>query len=156
VGCGHGASTILMALAYPHSQFVGFDYHGPSVGWARRAASKAGATNAAFEVATVKDFHGAKHDLVAFFDCLHDMGDPVGAPSHVKEMLNPDGAWMIVEPFAKDKLEDNLNLAGARGRAVFGRNRLVKPACAKWSRIGFTHFRRAAETPFNLVFEAKL
>src|ERR1700734_3463422 len=79
VGCGHGASTILMAQAYPNSQFVGFDYHGPSVGWARRAAAKAGAKNATFEVASAKDFHGAKYDLVAFFDCLHDMGDPVGA-----------------------------------------------------------------------------
>jgi SAM-dependent methyltransferase len=173
VGCGHGASTILMAQAYPNSQFVGFDYHGPSVGRARRAAAKAGANNASFEVATAKDFHGAKYDLVAFFDCLHDMGDPVGAASHVHEMLNPDGAWMIVEPFAHDKLEDNLT---PYGRLAYSASTMICTPASRAQEVGlclgaqsgearmrkvvtdggFTKFRRAAETPFNLVYEARL
>jgi SAM-dependent methyltransferase len=173
VGCGHGASTILMAQAYPNSQFVGFDYHGPSVDSARRAAVKSGANNAAFEVATAKDFHGAKYDLVAFFDCLHDMGDPVGASRHVHEMLNPDGAWMIVEPFANDKLEDNLTPVG---RVFYSASTMICTPASRAQEVGlclgaqsgearmrkvvmdggFTKFRRATETPFNLVYEAKL
>jgi SAM-dependent methyltransferase len=173
VGCGHGASTILMAQAFPNSQFVGFDYHGPSVGRARRAAAKAGAKNASFEVATAKDFHGARYDLVTFFDCLHDMGDPVGAAGHVREMLNPDGAWMIVEPFANDKLEENLNPAG---RLFYSASTMICTPASRAQEVGlclgaqagearmrkvitdggFTRFRRAAETPFNLVYEAKL
>jgi SAM-dependent methyltransferase len=173
VGCGHGASTILMAQAYPNSQFVGFDYHGPSVDSARRAAAKSGANNAAFEVATAKDFHGAKYDLVAFFDCLHDMGDPVGASRHVHEMLNPDGAWMIVEPFANDKLEDNLTPVG---RVFYSASTMICTPASRAQEVGlclgaqsgearmrkvvmdggFTKFRRATETPFNLVYEAKL
>jgi 2-polyprenyl-3-methyl-5-hydroxy-6-metoxy-1,4-benzoquinol methylase len=172
VGCGHGASTILMAQAYPNSQFVGFDYHGPSVGWARRAAAKAGAKNATFEVATAKDFHGAKYDFVAFFDCLHDMGDPVGAARHVREMLNPDGAWMIVEPFAHDQLEKNLNPVG---RVFYAASTMICTPASRAQEVGlclgaqsgearmrkviidagFTRFRRAAETPFNLIYEAK-
>jgi SAM-dependent methyltransferase len=172
VGCGHGASTILMARAYPNSHFVGFDYHGPSVGWARRAAAKAGTKNATFEVATAKDFHGAKYDLVAFFDCLHDMGDPVGAASHVREMLKPEGAWMIVEPFANDKLEDNLNPAG---RLFYSASTMICTPASRAQEVGlclgaqagearmrkvvmeggFSKFRRATETPFNLVYEAK-
>jgi len=172
VGCGHGASTILMAKAYPNSEFVGFDYHGPSVGWARRAAAKAGAKNATFEVATAKDFHGARYDLVAFFDCLHDMGDPVGASRHVHEMLNPDGAWMIVEPFANDKLEENLT---PFGRLAYCASTMICTPASRAQEVGlcmgaqagearmrkvvmdggFTKFRRATETPFNLVYEAK-
>jgi 2-polyprenyl-3-methyl-5-hydroxy-6-metoxy-1,4-benzoquinol methylase len=172
VGCGHGASTILMAQAYPNSQFVGFDYHGPSVGWARRAAARAGAKNATFEVATAKDFHGAKYDFVAFFDCLHDMGDPVGAARHVREMLNPDGAWMIVEPFAHDQLEKNLNPVG---RVFYAASTMICTPASRAQEVGlclgaqsgearmrkviteagFTRFRRAAETPFNLTYEAK-
>ena len=172
VGCGHGSSTILMAQAYPNSQFVGFDYHGPSVGSARRAAAKAGANNAAFEVATAKDFNGAKYDLVAFFDCLHDMGDPIGAARHVHEMLNPDGAWMIVEPFAHDKLEENLTPVG---RVFYSASTMICTPASRAQEVGlclgaqsgearmrkvvmdggFTKFRRAAETPFNLVYEAK-
>ena len=101
-----------MAQAYPNSKFVGFDYHGPSIGFARRAAAKAGAKNATFEVSTAQDFHGDRYDFVTFFDCLHDMGDPVGAAKHVREMMNPDGSWMIVEPFAHDDLEKNLNPVG--------------------------------------------
>ncbi|HTR34637.1 MAG TPA: class I SAM-dependent methyltransferase [Bryobacteraceae bacterium] len=172
VGCGHGASTILMAQAYPNSQFVGFDYHGPSVGWARRAAAKGGVKNASFEVATAKDFHGAKYDFVAFFDCLHDMGDPIGAASHVREMLNPDGAWMIVEPFAHDQLERNLNPVG---RVFYAASTMICTPASRAQEVGlclgaqsgearmrkvvsdggFTRFRRATETPFNLVYEAK-
>jgi len=172
VGCGHGASTILMARAYPNSQFVGFDYHGPSVGWARRAAAKSGVKNATFEVASAKDFHGAKYDFVAFFDCLHDMGDPVGAASHVREMLTPDGAWMIVEPFAHDQLEKNLNPIG---RVFYAASTMICTPASRAQEVGlclgaqsgearmrkvlteagFTKFRRATETPFNLVYEAK-
>jgi 2-polyprenyl-3-methyl-5-hydroxy-6-metoxy-1,4-benzoquinol methylase len=172
VGCGHGASTILMASAYPNSQFVGFDYHGPSVGWARRAAARSGVNNATFEVAAAKDFHGAKYDFVAFFDCLHDMGDPVGAATHVREMLNPDGAWMIVEPFAHDQLEKNLNPIG---RVFYAASTMICTPASRAQEVGlclgaqagealmrkvlteagFTKFRRATETPFNLVYEAK-
>jgi SAM-dependent methyltransferase len=172
VGCGHGASTILMAQAYPNSQFVGFDYHGPSVGWARRAAAKAGLKNATFEVAAAKDFHGAKYDFVAFFDCLHDMGDPQGAARHVLEMLSPGGAWMIVEPFAHDHLEKNLNPVG---RVFYSASTMICTPASRAQEVGaclgaqagegrmrevvtsagFKKFRRAAETPFNLVYEAK-
>ena len=110
VGCGLGTSTILMAQAYPKSKFVGFDYHPRSIELAREAAAKAGLSDRVkFEVAKAKDFPGKGFQLVAFFDCLHDMGDPEGAARHVFQSLAPDGAWMIVEPFAGDKLEDNLN-----------------------------------------------
>lgn len=172
VGCGHGASTILMAQAYPNSQFVGFDYHGPSVGWARRAAARAGVKNASFEVATAKDFHGAKYDLVACFDCLHDMGDPAGAARHVREMLNADGTWMIVEPFAHDQLEHNLNPVG---RVFYAASTMICTPASRAQEVGlclgaqageerikkvvteggFREFRRATETPFNLVYEAR-
>jgi len=172
IGCGHGASTILMAQAYPNSHFVGFDYHGPSIGYARRSAAKSNVKNASFEVATAKDFHGAKYDFVTFFDCLHDMGDPVGAAQHVLEMLNPGGSWMIVEPFAHDSLENNLNPVGrvfyaasttictpaSRAQEVglclgaqAGEQRMKKVV----TDAGFKGFRRATETPFNLVYEAK-
>ena len=172
VGCGHGASTILMAQAYPNSQFVGFDYHGPSIGRARRTAARAGVKNASFEVATAKDFHGVKYDLVTFFDCLHDMGDPEGAARHVREMLNPQGAWMIVEPFAHDQLEKNLNPVG---RVFYTASTMICTPASRAQEVGlclgaqagearmrkvvtdagFGKFRRAAETPFNLVYEAK-
>ncbi len=172
VGCGHDASTILMAKAYPNSQFVGFDYHGPSVGWARRAAARAGVANARFEVATAKDFHGAKYDFVTFFDCLHDMGDPAGAAQHVLEMLNPDGTWMIVEPFAHDQLEQNLNPIG---RVFFAASTMICTPASRAQEVGlclgaqagerrmheviseggFTRFRRATQTPFNLIYEAR-
>src|SRR6202047_5035715 len=172
IGCGHGASTILMAQAYPKSHFVGFDYHGPSIGFARRAATKAGVTNASFEVASAQDFHGAKYDFVTFFDCLHDMGDPVGAAKHVREMMNPDGSWMIVEPFAHDALENNLNPVG---RLFYAASTMICTPASRAQEVGlclgaqagegrmrkvlteagFTKFRRATETPFNLVYEAR-
>lgn len=113
VGCGHGASTVLMAKAYPKSTFSGFDYHDGSIQTARARAREAGvADRVNFEVAHAKDFPGSGYDLVTFFDCLHDMGDPVGAGKHVKETLAEDGSWMIVEPFAHDHLKDNLNPVG--------------------------------------------
>jgi SAM-dependent methyltransferase len=173
VGCGLGTSTILMAQAYPKSTFVGFDYHDGSIKMAREAAAKAGVGDRVkFEVAKAKDYPGKGFDLVAFFDCFHDMGDPEGAAKHVKESMTPDGAWMIVEPFAHDKLEDNLNPIGrvyyaastmlctpaslsqevglALG-AQAGEGRLSKILKA----AGFSRVRRAAETPFNIVLEAR-
>ena len=173
VGCGHGASTMLMAQAYPKSQFIGFDYHGPSIEWARNAAAKGGlAGRVNFEVAKSKEFPGSGYDLVAFFDCLHDMGDPVGAAAHVLQSLAPDGAWMIVEPFANDKTEDNLNPIG---RVFYSASTLLcTPASldqevglalgaqageARMKQVvtegGFSRFRRATETPFNLIYEAR-
>src|SRR5262249_53166580 len=113
VGCGHGASTILMARAYPRSEFFGFDYHEPSIEVARQRATAAGmADRVTFTVAKSTDYPGIGYALVAHFDCLHDMGDPVGAARHVLETLDRDGAWMIVEPFAGDRVEDNLNPIG--------------------------------------------
>jgi SAM-dependent methyltransferase len=173
VGCGHGASTILLAQAYPRSTFIGFDYHGPSIERARQVAREAGiADRVTFEVAKAKDYPGAHYDLVAFFDCLHDMGDPVGAAVHVRETLKADGVWMIVEPFAHDRLEANLNPIG---RIYYsGSTQICTPASlsqevglalgnqAGEARLrevvtagGFSRFRRATETPFNLVFEAR-
>ncbi len=172
VGCGHGASTVLMAQAFANSTFVGFDYHGPSIGWARRSATRAGLANVKFEVATAKDFHGSQYDLVTFFDCLHDMGDPIGAARHVLEMLTPDGTWMIAEPFANDDLEKNLNPIG---RVYYAASTMICTPASRAQEIGlclgaqageerirqvvteagFTRFRRAAETPFNLVYEAR-
>lgn len=173
VGCGHGASTILMAQAYPQSTFVGFDYHEPSIRYARRAAEKAEvADRVRFEVGTAKDFPGRDYELVTFFDCLHDMGDPIGAAAHVRQSLKPDGTWMIVEPFANDQTEDNLNPVG---RIFYAASTLIcTPASlsqegqmglgaqAGEKRLkdvvvkgGFRHFRRAAETPFNLILEAR-
>jgi SAM-dependent methyltransferase len=173
VGCGHGASTILMALAYPKSKFYGYDYHGPSIARARQLAKEAGvAKRAIFEEASAKDYPALDYDLVAFFDCLHDMGDPVGAGKHVLEALAPDGTWMIVEPFANDDLKDNLNPVG---RVYYAASTMIcTPASlsqdvglglgaqageARLKKVakdaGFSKFRRAAETPFNLVFEAR-
>jgi ubiquinone/menaquinone biosynthesis C-methylase UbiE len=173
VGCGHGASTIVMAQAYPKSKFFGFDYHEASIKRAREAAKEAGvADRITFERAAAKDFPANGYDLVAMFDCLHDMGDPVGAGKHVRSTLGPGGTWMLVEPFANDDLKDNLNPVGkiyyaastmlctpasksqevglALG-AQAGEARLRKVA----EEAGFKRFRRAAETPFNLVFEAR-
>ncbi|HEY6903884.1 MAG TPA: class I SAM-dependent methyltransferase [Candidatus Acidoferrales bacterium] len=173
VGCGLGTSTILMAQAFPKSTFVGFDYHAKSIEMAREAAVKVGvADRVRFEVAKAKDYPGKDYSLVAFFDCLHDMGDPEGAARHVLETLAPDGAWMIVEPFAHDKLEDNLNPIGRvfYGASTMlctpaslsqevglglgaqaGQGRLTKLLTA----AGFKRVRRAAETPFNIVLEAR-
>lgn len=173
IGCGHGASTILLALAYPKSRFTGFDYHGPSIDAATKAAAKAGvADRVTFQQASAKDFPGQGYDLVAFFDCLHDMGDPVGASTHVLRSLGPDGTWMIVEPFAGDRVEDNFNPVG---RVYYSASTLICTPASRSQEVGlalgaqagekairdvvlrggFTKFRRAAETPFNLVFEAK-
>jgi 2-polyprenyl-3-methyl-5-hydroxy-6-metoxy-1,4-benzoquinol methylase len=173
VGCGLGASTILMAQAYPGSTFVGYDYHDGSIEMARRKASEAGvADRVKFEVARAKDYPGRGYDFVTFFDCLHDMGDPVGAAAHVRESLADDGTWMIVEPFAGDKVEDNLNPIG---RIYYSASTLLcTPASlsqevglalgaqageARMGKVvtdgGFTKFRRATETPFNIVYEAK-
>jgi len=173
VGCGHGASTILMAEAFPQSTFVGSDYHEGSIATARERAANAGVTGrVTFEAAPAAAHPGEGYDLVTMFDCLHDMGDPVGAARHVYEMLAADGTWMIVEPAAGDSVEDNLNPVG---RAYYGFSTLLcTPASlsqdvglalgaqAGEARIrevvesaGFTRFRRVAETPFNHVFEAR-
>lgn len=173
VGCGHGASTILMAQAYPRSLFTGFDYHEASIRRAREAADEAGiADRVNFEVANAKGYPGRDYDFIAFFDSLHDMGDPVGAASHVRETLAPDGVWMIAEPYANDRVEENLNPVG---RLFYSVSTLIcTPASlsqevglalgaqAGEARIrevvtqgGFTRFRRAAETPFDLVYEAR-
>ena len=173
VGCGHGASTILMAHAFPNSTFVGSDYHDGSIETARERAETAGvADRVRFEIAPAAGYGGESFDLVTMFDCLHDMGDPVGAARHVLSTLAPDGTWMIVEPAAGDRVEDNLNPVG---RAYYGFSTLLCTpsslsqdvglalgAQAGPARIeqvvteaGFTRFRRAAETPFNLVFEVR-
>ncbi|MGO9899790.1 MAG: methyltransferase domain-containing protein [Solirubrobacteraceae bacterium] len=173
VGCGHGASTILMAQAFPNSTFAGYDYHEGSIETARQRAQEAGvADRVEFRVEPAAAYGGEGYDLVTMFDCLHDMGDPVGAARHVRETLAPDGTWMIVEPNAGDRLEDNLNPVG---RAFYAFSTLLcTPASlsqevglalgaqAGEARIrdvvqaaGITRFRRAAETPFNVVFEAR-
>ncbi len=173
VGCGHGSSTILMAQAFPKSTFVGSDYHGGSIETARARAREAGVNDrVSFQVEPAAAYSGGEYDLVTMFDCLHDMGDPVGASRHVHSTLKPDGTWMIVEPNAGDRVEDNLNPVG---RAYYGFSTLLcTPASlsqevglalgaqAGEARIrdvvqagGITRFRRAAETPFNLVFEAR-
>jgi 2-polyprenyl-3-methyl-5-hydroxy-6-metoxy-1,4-benzoquinol methylase len=173
VGCGHGASTLLMARAYPNSRFAGFDYHEPSIRWAREQAKKAGLSDrVTFEVSKAKDFPGNDYTLVTFFDCLHDMGDPAGAAAHVRTTLAKDGAWMIVEPIAGDRLEQNLNPIG---RMFYSASTLICTPASRAQEVGlalgaqagekrlrevvtsggFTRFRRAAETPFNLIFEAK-
>ncbi len=174
VGCGHGASTIVMAKAFPNARFFGFDYHAPSIERAKQAAAEAGvADRTEFAVAAAKTFPGTGYDLVTFFDCLHDMGDPVGTARHVREALAKDGSWMIVEPFAHDRVEDNLNPVG---RIYYAASTMIcTPASlsqevalglgaqAGEARLrevvisgGLTRFRRATETPFNLIFEARL
>lgn len=173
VGCGHGASTIIMAQAYPNSRFVGFDYHEPSITHAREAAAAAGVGDRCrFEVASAKTYPGNDYDLVTVFDCLHDMGDPVGVSRHVRQSLRKDGSWMIVEPFANDRLEDNLNPVG---RVYYSASTFICTPASRSQEVGlclgaqagearlrdvvtdggFTSFRRAAQTPFNLVFEAR-
>jgi SAM-dependent methyltransferase len=173
VGCGHGVSTILMAKAYPNSEVLGFDYHGPSIERARKEAEKEGLKNIAFEVAGATDYPGDDYDLVTFFDCFHDMGNPVGAAKHVLQTLNKkNGIWMLVEPFANDKVEDNFNPLGrafysgstvACVPASLNENGPALGAQAGEEKIreivisaGFSKFRRATQTPFNLVFEARL
>jgi SAM-dependent methyltransferase len=172
VGCGHGSSTILMAKAFPKSKFVGFDYHQPSLDRAAAAAKEAGVTNVRFERALAKEYPGKNYGLVAFFDCLHDMGDPVGASAHVRQTLTPDGTWMIVEPFAGDSVQENLNPIG---RTFYSASTMICTPASRSQEVGlalgtqagekrlrevvtaggFTRFRRAAQTPFNLVLEAR-
>ncbi|TKB72168.1 MAG: class I SAM-dependent methyltransferase [Nitrospira sp.] len=171
VGCGFGASTIIMAKAYPNSSFMGFDYHKPSILTARRRAKEAGVKNVTCEVAKSTNYPGSGYDFVTHFDCLHDMGDPVGAAKHVLKTLAPNGTWMIVEPFANDRVEDNLNPVG---RVFYAASTMIcvpaslaynGPALgaqageARLSEVvkkgGFTRFHRATQTPFNLVLEAR-
>ena len=173
VGCGHGASTLIMARAFPNSRFTGFDYHEASIQRARERASEAGQpSNVRFETAAAKSFPGNGYDLVTFFDCLHDMGDPVGAARHVCSTLAPGGTWMIVEPFAGDRVEENLNPVG---RVFYSASTVICTPASRAQEVGlalgaqagekrlrevvleggFRHFRRAAQTPFNLVFEAR-
>ena len=173
VGCGDGVSTVIMAKAFPNSQFVGYDFHPSSIEHARAHAREHGvASNARFEVGTAKDYPEKNFDLVTFFDCLHDMGDPTGAAAHVRQSLKPDGSWMIVEPIAGDRLEDNLNPVGriyyaastmvcvptslaqevgAALGAQAGEARLREVITAG----GFRSVRRATETPFNMILEAR-
>jgi 2-polyprenyl-3-methyl-5-hydroxy-6-metoxy-1,4-benzoquinol methylase len=173
IGCGHGASAIIMAKAFPKSTFVGSDYHEASVEAARRAAERAGvADRVTFEVADAHGFGGGPFDFVCVFDALHDMGDPVGASRHVRSQLADDGTWMVVEPFAGDAVEENLNPVGRVFYA--GSTMLCTPASlsqdvglalgaqageerltAVLGEGGFARVRRAAETPFNLVLEAR-
>jgi SAM-dependent methyltransferase len=173
IGCGHGASTILMAQAYPNSTFVGTDYHEGSISTARQRAAEAGVSDRVrFETSLAAASPGEQFDLVTTFDCLHDMGDPVSAARHIHEILAPEGTWLIVEPMAGDRVEDNLNPVG---RAYYGFSTLLctpaslsqQPGLALGAQAGqqriadvvtsagFTRFRRATETPFNLILEAR-
>jgi SAM-dependent methyltransferase len=173
IGCGHGASTIILAAAFPNSEFYGFDYHEPSIESAKEAAAQAGvADRVRFAAAAGKEYPGTGYDLVCAFDCLHDMGDPVGAAAHILDTLDPDGTFMLVEPYANDNVEDNLTPVG---RIFYGASTVIcTPASlsqevglalgaqageARLSEVlndaGFTRVRRATETPFNLVLEAR-
>ena len=173
VGCGKGASTVLMAKAFPKSHFYGFDYHDKSIEAARETAQREGvADRVTFEVSKAKEFPGKDYDFVAVFDCLHDMGDPVGAARHVRQSMAKDGTWMIVEPFANDQLKDNLNPVG---RVYYSFSTLLCTPCSRSQEVGlclgaqagesrvrevvtaagFSRFRRATETPFNIVYEAR-
>jgi SAM-dependent methyltransferase len=173
VGCGHGASTILMARSYPASRFVGYDYHDESIATARERAAQAGVDDRArFETVSAAGLPASGHDLITTFDALHDMGDPVGAGRRIREALAPDGTWLIVEPFAGDRIEDNLTPVGrvyyaastlvCTPGALAQEGGLALGAQAGEARIrdvvtaaGFTRFRRAAQTPFNLILEAR-
>jgi SAM-dependent methyltransferase len=173
VGCGKGASTLLMAKAFPKSRFFGFDYHDQSIEAARESARRQGVGDCvSFAVSKAKDFPGREYDFVAVFDCLHDMGDPIGAAAHVRQSLGKDGTWMIVEPFANDELKDNLNPVG---RVYYSFSTLLCTPCSRSQEVGlclgaqagekrirdvvttagFSRFRRANQTPFNIVYEAR-
>ena len=173
IGCGHGASTIIMAEAFPRSTFVGFDYHAASIEKAREAAKAAGVDDRVrFEVAGAGDYPGTGYDLVAMFDCLHDMGDPVGASRHVLRSLDLSGTWLIVEPAAADTVEENLNPVG---RIFYNASTMLCVPASRSQEVGlclgaqagpariesvareggFSKFRTATQTPFNLVFEAR-
>ena len=172
VGCGHGASTILLAKAYPRSTFVGYDFHPRSVEWARKAAAEAGVSDrCSFEVAPADAYPGEGYDLVAVFDALHDMGDPLAAAAHVRRSLADDGTFLLVEPASGDRIEDNLNPIGrifylaslficvpnARSQGGPGLGNQVPEATWRdlLAEAGFTRVRRATGTPFNRVFEAR-
>ena len=173
VGCGHGFSTVIMARAFPKSTFIGFDFHEGSIEQARLHAEEHGVgANTRFEVALASEFPGKDLDLVTFFDCLHDMGDPVGAARHVRQALKPDGNWIIVEPAAGDRLEDNLNpvsrLYYAASTmicvptsldqpvgAALGAQAGLKRLSAVITEGGFSQVRKAADAPFNMILEAR-
>ncbi|HEX3860453.1 MAG TPA: class I SAM-dependent methyltransferase [Stellaceae bacterium] len=173
VGCGHGWSTVLMAKAFPNSQFIGYDFHAESIAAAQAHAAAHGVTdNVVFEVGTAKDFSAVGLDLVTFFDCLHDMGDPAGAAAHVRRSLKPDGSWMIVEPMAGDRLEDNLNPIS---RLYYAASTMICVPTSMSQEVGaalgaqageaalrdvvraggFSIVKRAAATPFSMVLEAR-
>jgi SAM-dependent methyltransferase len=173
VGCGHGWSTVLMAQAFPNSRFIGYDFHDGSIADARQHAEAHGvAKNTRFEVATAKEIPQLAFDLVTCFDCLHDMGDPTGVAAHIRRSIKPDGTWMIVEPMAGDRLEDNLNPVG---RLYYAGSTMVcvptslsqevgaalgaQAGEAKLRAViedgGFRNVRRATETPFNMILEAR-
>jgi 2-polyprenyl-3-methyl-5-hydroxy-6-metoxy-1,4-benzoquinol methylase len=172
IGCGHGVSTIVMAQAFPNSEFIGYDFHEKSIDHASSLARELGVDNISFKVATAKAFPESSYDFVTFFDCLHDMGDPVGACAHVVKALKPDGTCMIVEPFANDTLQENLNPVG---RAMYAFSTMICTPSSISQEVGlglgaqagekrlrevamsggFKSFRRAAETPFNLILEAR-
>jgi 2-polyprenyl-3-methyl-5-hydroxy-6-metoxy-1,4-benzoquinol methylase len=173
VGCGLGHSTVLIARAFPEALVTGFDYHEPSIDAARKLAAESGVKDrVSYEVAGAKDFTGGPYDLIAYFDCLHDMGDPVGALAHSREQLAEDGTIMLVEPYASDRLAENMN---PLGRAFYGASTLICTTVSQSQEVGralgaqageertrevateagLTHFRRAAETPFNIVYEAR-
>jgi len=172
IGCGHAASTIIMAKAFPKSHFIGIDFHEESIDKARNRAIEAGVNNIEFKVATAKDYDDKDFDFITFFDCLHDMGDPVGACAHAKNALKPDGSCMIVEPFANDSIKDNLNPVG---RAFYAFSTQLCLPCSMNQEVGlalgaqaglkrltetiktggFNYCEKAAETPFNLILEVK-
>lgn len=172
IACGHGLSTIILAKAYPASSLVGSDFHRPSIERARKLASDEGvADRVRFEVASATEFSGENYDLIAFFDCFHDLGDPEGAAKRARSALAPDGTLLLVEPFANDRLEDNLN---PLGRMFYAGSTLLCSPCSLdqggpalgaqagearlreiFEAAGFSRFHRAAETPFNLVFEVR-
>ena len=173
VGCGHGWSTVLMAKAFPKSQFVGFDFHDGSIAEARAHAQKhADTDNVRFEVAKAKALPEKDFDLITCFDCLHDMGDPLGAAGHIRSALKADGTWMVVEPMAGDRLEDNFNPVS---RLYYAASTLVCVPTSKAQEVGsalgaqagekrlreviggagFRSVRRATETPFNMILEAR-
>lgn len=172
IACGHGGSTLLMAKRFPQAEIVGYDFHEPSVEKARKKAEEQGLKNVRFEVARAQDFPGKDYDLITVFDALHDMGDPVGAATHIRQAIKADGTLMIVEPFANDKLEDNLNL---QGKMLYAFSTQICVPASRAQEVGamlgaqagearmrgvvneggFSHFRRASETRFNIVYEAR-